>query len=212
MSKAKFSRLKNRFKKNPSKTAQSLRRRHQGATLEFHSLEARNLLAADLTLLETGLAEALGGIQREITQDVLGKDLPLVGPALSHVADAAIVNAVRSLLNSASNNTIAGITSELQSQLGSVLQNFSTTNSDTDDTITFDVRLGTSKTFDVPFNSGLSALGLSTTGDVHVTFGFTFDTRIGVDTTGFFVDTGYRNGFGTPEMVVSVCPCVRCFM
>jgi RTX calcium-binding nonapeptide repeat (4 copies)/FG-GAP-like repeat/FG-GAP repeat len=204
MLKSRFGWLKSRVSRNSRTAIRKQRRRHTRTVLGLQALENRNLLAADLTLFETGLAEALGGIQREVTQDVLGKDLPLVGSALNQVADAAIVNGVRSLLNTASNNTIAGITSELQGQLGSILQNFSTSNTDADNTITFDVRLGTSKTFDVPFNSGFSALGLSTTGNVHVTLGFTLDTRIGVDTTGFFVDTGYRTGFDTPELVVSV--------
>jgi hypothetical protein len=56
------------------------------------------MLAANLTLLEPGLAQALGGIQTAISNQVLGNNMPLVGTALKTATDAAVVGALQTLL------------------------------------------------------------------------------------------------------------------
>lgn len=174
--------FRHRGKKPHKRERRFWRERH----LSLEALEARQMLAADLTLLESGLATILGGVQQKISNEVLGNSMPLVGTALKTASDAAVVELVKNLIHPTTSTSIGTIQSELSSQLGAVLQQFNVT-IDTVDKVAVDITLAKTATFQVGFSSGLPALGLSASGSVDVSLGFVFKTTIGVDGEGYRV-------------------------
>jgi hypothetical protein len=195
------------IRRRPAKPSRATakRRTYRERILALEMLEPRHMLAANLALLESGLDQVVVGIQTKISNEVFGNSLPLVGAALKTAANAAVVGALQDLLSASGSTTIADVESELQSHLSSVLlQPITHSGTDASAEITFNIKLGKSVEFNVPFNTGLAALGLSASGDVKVELGVVLETQIGVDGTGFFVNTAFRSGFTAPELTFSL--------
>lgn len=179
--------------------------------LAMECLESRRMLA-DLSQFDSGLKSALDKLEDKVFAEVFGSSMPLVGLALKTAdqavgGDAQALQQIQNLLTGGAITDIASLTGYLQNKLGvigapnSILQQFQTFDSDADPSITFHTKLAKNIQFHLPFNTGLSALGLSVVGDVQVALGFVIDTRFGVDGSGFFVDTA--NG-GVPELTVTL--------
>jgi Ca2+-binding RTX toxin-like protein len=188
-------RRKRPFSHQKSKLAARRRRARRSLSacqLGYEPLEPRQMLAANLTLLEPGLKQILGEIQSEITDEVFGNSMPLVGAALKTATGAAVAASLQGLLDTSTNTTIADIISELKNDkhFGTALESITAIGDDKSDDIAFNIKLTKEVDFHVPFNTGLPALGISFNDkDINVKLGFDLETQIGVDKDGFYLNT-----------------------
>lgn len=169
----------------------------------IEKLDSRELMAADLRLLESGLKEAINSFQTSLNAQTLGASIPLVGKALSSELQAQVFSQISNALNgntATSGNTIQQVTDNLKGSLGTKLSSITSPSNNADSIITFDISLSDSVSLPVSFDTGLPSLGLKLNGNVLATISYSFAATVGVDANGFFLDTTKKSGFTTPEL------------
>ena len=105
----------------------------------IEKLDSRELMAADLRLLEPGLKEAINSFQTSLNAQTLGANIPLVGKGLSSELQAQVFSQISNALNGntgTSGNTIQQITDNLKASLGAKLSSITSPSNNADNTIT----------------------------------------------------------------------------
>lgn len=157
------------------------------------------------------LNSLLTELQGLLNNNVLNANIPLVGSALSGASDffgvvqSDIVSPLDQIVKSGGGNPAQSMASAITSALGSILVTPATVTNPDVNSVQFNLDMGQTFTFDVPFNLGLSALGLSLSGDVQVTLSWSVYLDFGVSTQdGFYVVTDPTNLSGATVPVANV--------
>ena len=194
-------------------------RHAKAGRLSFEALEARELLAADLSLLNNNLANAFAGFQTKLNDSVFQHPQALIGSQLADPANpvsqfatdvsskldnGAFVFTADSTRNSVKQKLVAalgplvvdgvnGITLE-SSNGGNTVRYVTTLQGNSTTTVDLDLAL--------PEDAFLQPkLGLED--QVQVTVDWTWQVSFGVDTTGFFFDTAFLPNDGA-ELTIDV--------
>lgn len=133
-------------------------------------------------------------LDNEIANQVLTTSIPAVGDHLSTSSASSFIAALKAAIAAeldGTENDAATIEADLEAALGSVgdANDVSIDNVNAD-TIAFDIEFThTLAAETIPFDTGLPALGLTTSGELDITITFVVDIRFGVSSSDFFFDT-----------------------
>ena len=157
------------------------------------------------------LNSLLTELQGILNNNVLSANIPLVGSALSGASDffgvvqSDIVGPLDQIVKSGGSNPSQSMANSMTTSLGSILLAPVTVTNPDANSVQFNLDMGQQFVFDVPFNLGLSALGLSLAGDVQVTLTWSVYLDFGVSTQdGFYVVTDPTNSTGATVPVANV--------
>jgi hypothetical protein len=163
---------------------------------DLSQLFSLSTLLENPTIFLDPLNSLLGDLASLMGNSVLDTSLPLVGTGLS--AGASFITTIQNDLLVPLDNAIkAGGSDPAQSlanamtdALGSLLEAPVTVTNPDPNSVQFNVDLGQTQTYQVPFNLGLSALGLDLGGDVTVSLQWSFLFDFGVSLSdGLYVVT-----------------------
>ena len=153
---------------------------------ELSQLFSLSTLLENPTVFLDPLNSLLGDIANLMGNQVLDTSLPLVGTGLS--AGASFITTIQNdllvpldnAIKAGGGNPAQSLADAMTSALGSLLEAPVTVTNPDVNSVQFDVDLGQTLTYQVPFDLGLSALGLDLGGDVTVTLHWSFLFDFGV--------------------------------
>lgn len=160
------------------------------------TLENRTLLAADFSLIGSGIVGALNGFQASLNDQVFDAETPLVGDQLKeeNSPGQAIVGIIPTIADFQNLVTINDVEAAIGTAFGGALtEPVVVTGEDGDDRVEFDISLSTSVIGAVQFDLGLPFLGLEVVGSVQAEVQAAVNLRMVVTDSELFFDTSIGN-------------------